>query len=746
MKDHRKNVLADTDESIITHNTNEASINNSPKRSLEDYEFSKNSKKSCRLSTQSNDSNSQTSTNFETQNDNSHDKQAESRQKTKTRKTKQKDDKLSTCLSASNSETKMYRDGNDDDSNLDSDGLNSRKATARLQPINYVNEFSLLPWDRVCPSINQIMLGTHQSGVFAHEILSVQQELEALLAMSTLRETLVTTITNTNANQLANNELQSLVRHQHEAEHVYGVRQFHDIASKFQRPFNPKQQQQFYRQVSTTVSSTDRFWLEFQSKYSLVTQTDLATIKDIYLFDQLLENEIKQLKQEYLIAKNMEQVEHQKQPSITSTNLSMDKLKEFLQTVDSQIRQSIVTPSLKNDEQQSKLEITAGRQPKKEKNNITDVDGLATLNLNQFLNDCDKEKYDVISRYVEHTQLKQFQQRFHSFITHDSPAYKTPTSSPPMKLNSVTTNKQSPTLIDNRKRINDSVRCSPRLHFQDSNSNSNPTNFISLLPVFQQKNKQEDDIKTVDVTHEPLSLVSKSTGGLKRKSIRQQNIPLWSLSPSLIKAERQQKAQLVADYLTNRTTVHLPVSPVLTLNTEKENNEQQQTSLPMSSTKRQLFNNPPVITDTLHENQLHTLTMPTKTLKRWKRHKKQPYGKIKTIPQKKSSECERTDSFECKISLLENLLSECKTLSLLAVERSSLQENIEKVSYRIQQLDEQIENVLIKIEGDGGKRTGKKKTYSTTKHNLMRLLNDRKIYEQALFNDQAKLRQLKTIK
>ncbi|CAF0802562.1 unnamed protein product [Didymodactylos carnosus] len=747
MKDHSKNVLDDNDDSNI-HHTNGISTNNSQKRSLEDYGFSKNAKRPRHSSIPNNDNNSQVPLNVDIQNNDFQDKQEELKQKTKKRRKKQTGDKTITHLSTNG--TKIDGGGNDDDSNQTCDSHTSRKSSARLQPINYVNEISLLPWDRICTNIDQIISAKHQSGVFSHEILLVQQELEALLAMSTLREKLAATVNNSTTNHSVNNRLQLLVRHHQDAERVYGARQFRDIASKFQRPLNIKQQQQFYRQISTTIASIDRFWLEFQSKYSSITQTDLSTIKNIYLFDQLLENEIIQLKQEYLITKNMEQSEQQKQQlSLTSRNLIMEKLKEFLKTVDSHILQSSIASLPIVDEQQQQqlnLSITPGRKLKKENNNTTDVENLAIFNLNQFLSNCDKQKYDVITRYIDHTQLKRFQQCFHSFIPRGSPAYKTPTSSPTMKLNIATINKQSPTLTDNRKRISDSVRCSPRLHFQDSDPNNNPTNLVNILPTFQQKDKQEDEIKGVDIKHESLGLLSKSINPLKRKGTRHKNAQFFSLSSSLIKAEQQQKIQLVADYLTDRTTAHLPVSPILILSPEKENTRQEHNSSSTLTVKRQLFNEPIDNKDTLNNEHLPLVVVPSKIFKKSKRHKKQPYGKIKTIIKKKSVKNERIDSFECKFSLLENLLSECKTLSLLATKRSNIQENIEKVSYIIQQVDEQIENVLIKIGGDDGKRMGKKKTYSMAKNNLIKLLNERKIYEQMLCDEQDKLQQLKKIK
>ncbi|CAF1346959.1 unnamed protein product [Rotaria sordida] len=177
----------------------------------------------------------------------------------------------------------------------------SRKSSSRryLFSTEHLNKINLPNWECISPNINQILSDKHtKSGVYAHEIHLIQQELEALLSMSMIRENILHSINFDNLN---------LKIHQHQqAEYIYSSKY---IPKKFLPPLINHQQHQHNgphilldRQVSMTSitdAHIDKIWSDINTYYRQISLNDISIIKNFLEFNQQLKEKIFKYKNYY---------------------------------------------------------------------------------------------------------------------------------------------------------------------------------------------------------------------------------------------------------------------------------------------------------------------------------------------------------------------------------------------------------------------------------------------------------------
>lgn len=154
-------------------------------------------------------------------------------------------------------------------------------------------------WERISPNIDKILSNEHtKSGVYAHEIHLIQQELEALLSMSLIRENLL------HSNDM-DQRTKRIEQHQ-QAESIYLSK---NIPYKPILPLiNPQHGQQnnshifLDRQVSMTPiadSRADAMWSDIDAYYHDISSNDLSTIKSLIDFDKRLKDKLTKYRNDY---------------------------------------------------------------------------------------------------------------------------------------------------------------------------------------------------------------------------------------------------------------------------------------------------------------------------------------------------------------------------------------------------------------------------------------------------------------
>jgi hypothetical protein len=210
-----------------------------------------------------------------------------------------------------------------------------------------------------------------QSGVYAHEVHLVQQELEALLSMAIVREDLLSDLRHP-TKPINTDKLRSKIRQHQQAEYVYSSKK---TPKKPLPPLLNQSQPRHYnpnflldRQVAMAPiigARIDKVWSDINTYYRRVSSNDLSTIRDLLEFDQRLEEKVQQF-----------QTDHQNH-ILTEENIT-EQLNE---------------------------------------ENFDELDNFTELN-------------PLVTHYVERTTMGRFQKKLYDRIPHTSPVYKTPISSP----------------------------------------------------------------------------------------------------------------------------------------------------------------------------------------------------------------------------------------------------------------------------------------------------------------------------
>ena len=157
----------------------------------------------------------------------------------------------------------------------------------------------------MCPNIDQILSNKHtQSGVFAHEVQLVQQELEALLSMSIVRETILKDLHQPPTSN--NDHLRSKIRKHQEAERVYSSKK---LAKKPLPPLvNHAHQRQsnaaFLLDRQVTIAPVvgariDRIWSDVNNYYHKISSNDISTVENLVEFHHQLERTLEQCQSQY---------------------------------------------------------------------------------------------------------------------------------------------------------------------------------------------------------------------------------------------------------------------------------------------------------------------------------------------------------------------------------------------------------------------------------------------------------------
>ncbi|CAF3895402.1 unnamed protein product [Adineta steineri] len=250
----------------------------------------------------------------------------------------------------------------------------SRKSSSRRQSysIEHLAEITLPNWECISSNIDQILSNKHtQSGVYAHEVHLVQQELEALLSMSIVRENLLQDLLH--PNKIINNDnTRSKIRQHQQAEYIYSSNK---ILNKSLPPLINQTQQRHHspnllldRQVTITPiigTHIDKIWSDINTYYRKISSNDILTIRHLVEFNQQLEEKIHQYKTEY------------------KNNI---------------LTQSNITEQLNEENFQELINIT--------------------------------QTNPLISNYVDRTSIGHFQNKLYDRMPQTSPVYKTPVSSP----------------------------------------------------------------------------------------------------------------------------------------------------------------------------------------------------------------------------------------------------------------------------------------------------------------------------
>jgi len=234
---------------------------NQHKRSLEDYGFQTSLKRRRHLSPQN--------SNIDINNDNNTNSSPSIKKKTRTKS------KNRSILNSSNDSNNDYQ-------------------TPRKNSSRQMNEINLPNWERMCPNIDQILSNNHtQSGVFAHEVQLVQQELEALLSMSIVRDNILKDLYKNRSDTI-----RSKIRKHQEAERIYSTKK---------KPLPTIERQNgtnllLDRQVAIApilCARIDRIWSDINTYHYKISLNDILMIENLVKFNNHLENRIEQLKIEY---------------------------------------------------------------------------------------------------------------------------------------------------------------------------------------------------------------------------------------------------------------------------------------------------------------------------------------------------------------------------------------------------------------------------------------------------------------
>jgi hypothetical protein len=167
---------------------------------------------------------------------------------------------------------------------------NNRQTSRRHSiSIKHLNQITLPNWERISPNIDQVLSNKHtQSGVFAHEIHLVQQELEALLSMSILRE-----------NLLHPTDKDLKIRQHQQAEQIYSSK---SVPNKPVPSLINQRHILLDRQVSLTPiigARIDQIWSDINTYYRQISSNDILTIENLVEFNQRLGEKVQRCKDEY---------------------------------------------------------------------------------------------------------------------------------------------------------------------------------------------------------------------------------------------------------------------------------------------------------------------------------------------------------------------------------------------------------------------------------------------------------------
>ncbi|CAF3139860.1 unnamed protein product [Rotaria sp. Silwood2] len=277
----------DNDDNNQSSTTTNEMNHQQQKRSLEDYGFLTNLKRRRHLSPQN--------ANIDVNNDNETISLPSVRKKTRTKSKNQSI--LNSSVDANN------------ELNSINDNQSPRKSSSRHTSSlisQQMNEIILPNWERICPNVDQILSNKHtQAGVFAHEVQLVQQELEALLSMSIVREKIFTNLSNPSLNN--SDILRSQIRQHQEAERMYTSKQ---TPKKLLPPLTKHHHHQrqhgphllLDRQVSMAPivgARIDRIWSDINTYFRKISSNDVLTIENLVKFNCHLENKLEQLKSDY---------------------------------------------------------------------------------------------------------------------------------------------------------------------------------------------------------------------------------------------------------------------------------------------------------------------------------------------------------------------------------------------------------------------------------------------------------------
>ncbi|UJR15222.1 hypothetical protein I4U23_002181 [Adineta vaga] len=253
-------------------------------------------------------------------------------------------------------------------------GHKSRKSSSRRQSFSteHLIEITLPNWECISPNIDQILSNKHtQSGVYAHEVHLVQQELEALLSMSSVREDLLKDLLHP-TKPINNDSLRSKIRQHQQAEYVYSSEKVpKKVLPSLMNQSLPRHHRPNIlpdRQVSMAPiigARIDKIWSDINTYYRKISSNDMLTLRNLLEFNQNLEEKLEQYK-----------TEHQNH-ILTQTNITEQLNEEDFHELD----------------------------------NLTEINPLVT-------------------HYVERTTMGRFQKKLYDRVPHTSPVYKTPISSP----------------------------------------------------------------------------------------------------------------------------------------------------------------------------------------------------------------------------------------------------------------------------------------------------------------------------
>lgn len=224
----------------------------------------------------------------------------------------------------------------------------------------------------MCPNIDQILSNKHtQSGVFAHEVQLVQQELEALLSMSIVRENILKDLLKPSSINHTDT-IRSKIRKHQEAERIYSTKK---LSKKSQTSINTNQQRQntsinllLDRQVTITPildARIDRIWSDINTYHNKISSNDILFINNLVEFNLNFKSKLDEYK-----------IQYQNQ----------------------QLQQINIIEKL-NEENFTQF------------NHIIDINPL-------------------ITHYLDRTTIGLFQSKLYEHIGQTSPVYKTPISSP----------------------------------------------------------------------------------------------------------------------------------------------------------------------------------------------------------------------------------------------------------------------------------------------------------------------------
>ncbi|CAF1039834.1 unnamed protein product [Adineta ricciae] len=250
----------------------------------------------------------------------------------------------------------------------------TRKSSSRRQPFSteHFVDITLPNWECISPNIDQILSNKHtQSGVFAHEVHLVQQELEALLSMSIVREDFLKDLLHP-MKPINNESLRSKIRQHQQAEYIYSSKK---VPKKPLPSLTNQLQARHYqpnllldRQVSMAPiigARIDKIWSDINTYFRKTSSNDLLILRNLIEFHQLLEEKLEQYRTDY--------------------------------------QNQVLTPA--NITEQLNEE------------NFHELDNITELN-------------PLVTHYVERTTMGRFQRKLYDRVPHNSPVYKTPISSP----------------------------------------------------------------------------------------------------------------------------------------------------------------------------------------------------------------------------------------------------------------------------------------------------------------------------